>query len=91
MGRNATFSCGVVAEPAATFQWTFGGSVIEENEKYDIATTNPTTSTLTLLDVSTSDNGIYACDVANVHGTDSASAELEVLGKKKQSASLLSQ
>ena len=82
IGRTASLSCVVVAEPAATFQWSFGGSVVAENDKYEISTTDSTMNTLTILDVSTSDDGIYSCDVANDHGTDSASGELEVLGKK---------
>ena len=80
IGSSATFTCVAEAEPTPTFQWSFEGLTVVNNDKYDITTTS-TMSTLTVLDISLSDDGAYTCNATNDHGSDSASAELQVLCK----------
>ena len=81
VGSSATFTCVAEGDPAPTFQWNFGGSTLVDDSKYDITATAPTVSTLTVLDVSSSDDGNYTCTATNDYGTDSASAGLQVLCK----------
>ena len=81
IGSTATFTCVAEGDPDPTFQWSFGESTLADNDKYDITATTSTLSTLTVLDISLSDDGIYTCTATNVHGNDSASANLQVLCK----------
>ena len=81
VGSSATFVCVAAGEPTPTFQWSFGGLAIVDDDKYDVTATAPTVSTLTVLDVSPSDDGNYTCTATNDHGSDSASAGLQVLCK----------
>ena len=80
VGRSATFTCAAEAEPTSTFQWSFEGSDIVDDNKYDITTTS-TMSTLIILNISPLDDGIYTCNASNDHGHDFASANLQVLCK----------
>ena len=86
IGSSATFTCVAEAEPAPTFQWSFESSTIVDDDKYDVTTTS-TMSTLTVLNISPSDNGTYTCNATNDHGTDFASADLQVLCKEKPTRS----
>ena len=81
VGSTATFTCAAEGNPVPTFQWRYGESTLADNDKYDITATTSTLSTLTVLDISLSDDGNYTCNVANDHGNDSASANLQVLCK----------
>ena len=81
IGSTATFTCVAEGNPDPTFQWSFGESTLADDDKYDIIATTSTLSTLTVLDISLSDDGIYTCTAANVQGNDSASASLQVLCK----------
>ena len=80
VGRSATFTCAAEAEPTSTFQWSFEGSDIVDDSKYDITTTS-TMSTLIILNISPLDDGNYTCNASNDHGHDFASANLQVLCK----------
>ena len=80
VGRSATFTCAAEAEPVPTFQWDFDSSILTDTNKYDIITTS-TMSTLIVLDITPSDDGTYTCNVTNDHGSDFASANLQVLCK----------
>ena len=80
VGRSATFTCVAEAEPTPIFQWSFEGLTITDDDKYDITTTS-TVSTLTVLEISLSDDGTYTCNATNDHGSDFASADLQALSK----------
>ena len=56
--------------------WYFRGDKLSNSSKYQISDT-----TLIVLDLTLDDAGIYSCLVVNVHGNESASAELKVQGQ----------
>ena len=80
IGSNVSFFCNATSEPQHVITWTFNGNRIEFGPRYTIETT-PTISTLTIAGIQAGDAGTYSCTVSNIHGNDSASAELEVLSK----------
>ena len=80
MGSSAAFTCVAEGDPVPTFQWSFDDLTLADNDKYDITTTS-TVSTLTVLEILPSDGSSYTCNATNEHGSDSASAELQVLCK----------
>ena len=83
VGRSATFTCVAEGEPTPTIQWDFEGLAVSDDESTSTIniTTTSTMSTLTVLNISPSDDGTYTCNATNNHGTDFASAELQVLCK----------
>ena len=81
VGSSVTFTCVAEAEPTPTFQWSFEGLTVMDDDMYDITATTSTLSTLTVLNISPSDDGTYTCNATNDHGSDFASAELQVLCK----------
>ena len=63
-----------------------GDAIISDGTKYIISinheSSNTFTTTLVILDVQLSDNGVYVCNVTNREGsTSSNAASLSVIGK----------
>lgn len=59
--------------------------IIFDNDKYRIEDpSSPNYGELTVSNVEFSDRGIYACNVSNVHESQSAYAELTVQGNNTQ-------
>ena len=86
-GSNASFTCQVTGEPVPTIIWYFNGTLVDETNtmKYTISmeSLNTTTnnSTLTIMNVQSSDAGTYTCDATNVISTDNSSGILTVNGE----------
>ena len=63
---NVTFTCGAMGGPGNSFQWSCNGQDLS----------GETTSTLTLTNISASDDGNYTCTVSNSAGSGSDVAML---------------
>ena len=86
-GSNAVFICSVTGEPVPTISWYFKDTAVDEANtmKYTISmmSLNSTTnsSTLTIMNVQSSDVGTYTCNATNVVSTDTSSGALTVNGE----------
>ena len=75
---TASFPCAVTGQPTPDVVWSFNGVTVSNGTKYSINSSH----TLVVSNVShASDAGIYKCTATNIHGSDSAQAELEIQGK----------
>ena len=75
-GNNASFTCQAIGEPIPTISWYFNDNPVNETTEYIIAT-----NVLQILNVQSSDEGIYTCYATNVISIDSSSGRLTVNGK----------
>ena len=86
-GDTASFTCQATGEPVPTISWYFNGAPVDEANtmKYTISmmSLNTTTinSTLTIMNVQSSDVGTYTCNATNVVSTDTSSGVLTVNGE----------
>ena len=86
-GDTASFTCQANGEPVPTISWYFNGTSVDEANsiKYTISmmSLNTTTisSTLTIMNVQSSDVGTYTCNATNVVFTDTSSGVLTVNGE----------
>ena len=84
---TASFTCQATGEPVPTIIWYFNSALVDEANtmKYtlSIMSLNITTnsSTLTIMNVQSSDVGIYTCNATNVVSTDTSSGVLTVNGE----------
>ena len=86
-GDNVTFECRTTSEPLHTVQWFFEDTPIDTNGvKYRVSSNEGTYGDLTVFDVELNDTGSYTCTVNNTHGIDTASAYLQVQGKRERVA-----
>ena len=72
-GSNAFFSCQADGEPIPTISWYFNGT---DTTKFII-----TNKTLDIVNVESSDAGIYTCIATNVVSNDTSSGVLTVNGE----------
>ena len=86
-GDTAYFACQTTGEPVPTITWYFSGTLVDEANtlKYTISmmSLNTTTisSTLTIMNVQSSDVGTYTCNATNVVSSDTSSGVLTVNGE----------
>ena len=86
-GDTASFTCQVIGEPVPTINWHFNGTPVDEastmNYTISMESLNTTTirSTLTIMNVQSSDVGTYTCNATNVVSTDTSSGVLTVNGE----------
>ena len=86
-GNAASFECVALSQPVSTISWYFNGSTVNEANtmKYTISmmSLNTTTisSTLTIMNVQSSDVGTYTCNATNVVSSDTSSGVLTVNGE----------
>ena len=86
-GDSASFTCQATGEPVPTISWYFNGNPVNQANtmKYTISMmpSNTTTisSTLTIMNVQSSDVGTYTCNATNVVSTDTSSGVLTVNGE----------
>ena len=73
---NAFFLCQADGEPAPTISWYFNGTALADTTKYII-----TNDTLQIVNVESSDAGIYTCNATNVVSNDTSSGVLTVNGE----------
>ena len=79
-GENVTFTCTVQAEPVHSLQWLFNGEIIQPSTTHIMTTMGETQGSLTIVNISLVDAGIYSCFAENVHGNSSANETLFVQG-----------
>ena len=74
---TVSFNCEANGQPTPDVVWTFNGVMVNNGLKYSIDSFH----TLTVSTVShSSDAGMYRCNATNIHGSDSAQAELKIQG-----------
>ena len=87
-GSNVNFNCTSFSYENISYTWLKNGdAIISDGIKYIISinheSSNTFTTTLVILDVQLSDNGVYVCNVTNREGsTSSNAASLSVIGKR---------
>ena len=87
-GSNVTFNCVSFSDANVTYTWLKDGVALLGDDVYVIISTdsdednNNYTTTLMILDVQLSDNGVYICSVINREDTTlSSAAALSIIGK----------
>ena len=86
-GSTISFTCSATGKPLPPISWYFNGAPINESNtmKYTISVMllNTTTigSTLTVMNVESSDVGTYTCNATNVVSTDISAGILTVNGE----------
>ena len=88
-GSKVTFSCISFSHELVTYTWLRNGTRLENDDvNISINSTdteqdnNTYTTTLMIIDVQLSDNGVYICSASNREGTTSSNtATLSVIGK----------
>ena len=74
---TVSFPCEVTGQPTPDVVWTLNGVIVKSGLKYSFDSSH----TLIISNVShASDSGLYRCTATNIHGSDSAQAELEIQG-----------
>ena len=84
-GDTASLICQATGEPVPTTSWYFNDSLLVNGTEHMISTlllnTNTISSTLTIMNVQSSDVGTYTCNATNVVSTDTSSGVLTVNGE----------
>ena len=84
---TVSFTCQVTGKPVPTISWYFNSTPVDETNIMEYSITmmsfNTTTnsSTLTIMNVQSSDVGTYTCNATNVVSTDTSSGVLTVNGE----------
>ena len=84
---TASFTCQATGEPVPTIIWYFNGALVNEANtmKYTISmmllNTTTINSTLTIMNVQSSDVGTYTCNATNVISSDNSFGVLTVNGE----------
>ena len=83
---TASFTCQANGEPLPTISWYFNGTLLNESDtsKYTITDTrseNFAREILNIMNVQSSDAGIYTCNATNVVSNDTSSGVLSVRGE----------
>ena len=88
-GSNATFNCVSFSYASVTYTWLRNATLLDDDDDVNIIIStdsdednNNYATTLMILDVQLSDNGVYVCNATNREGTASSNdATLSVIGK----------
>ena len=84
-GDTASFTCQATGEPVPTINWYFNGALLVNGMEHMISlislNTTTNSSTLTIMNVQSSDVGTYTCNATNVVSTDNSSGILTVNGE----------
>ena len=84
-GDTASFTCQATGQPVPTISWYFNGTLLVNGMEHMISmmslNTTTNSSTLTIMNVQSSDVGTYTCNVTNVISTDNSSGVLTVNGE----------
>ena len=82
---TASFTCQATGEPTPTIRWHFNDDLLMDGTEHMISlmSLNTTTisSTLTIMNVQSSDVGTYTCNATNVISSDTSSGVLTVNGE----------
>ena len=84
-GDTASFTCQATGEPVPTISWYFSGVLLVNGMEHMILmmllNTTTISSTLTIMNVQSSDMGIYTCNATNVVSSNTSSGVLTVNGE----------
>ena len=86
-GGTLSFICQATSQPVPTISWYFSGIIVDEANtmKYTISmmslNTTAISSTLTIMNVQSTDMGTYTCNATNVISSDISSGVLMVNGE----------
>ena len=87
-GDTVSFVCQATGEPVPTISWYFNGAPVNNDtdvNKYNImemeVNTTTINTTLTVINVESSDVGTYTCNATNVISSDTSSGVLTVNGE----------
>ena len=87
-GNTVSFTCQATGEPVPTISWYFNGAPVNNDtdvNKYNVmemeVNTTTINSTLTIMNVESSDVGTYTCNATNVVSSDTSSGVLTVNGE----------
>ena len=87
-GDTASLTCQATGEPVPTISWYFNITTLSNDSvvnKYEVLereiNTTTVSSTLTIMNVQSSDVGTYTCNATNVVSTDTSSGVLTVNGE----------
>ena len=84
-GDNVSFTCQAIGRPVPLISWYLISTPLSNGTEYTISemSVNTTTisSTLTIMNVESSDVGTYTCNATNVVSTDTSSGVLTVNGE----------
>ena len=84
-GDTASFTCQATGEPVPTISWYFNSTLLVNGMEHMISmmllNTTTINSTLTIMNVQSSDVGTYTCNATNVISTDNSSGILTVNGE----------
>ena len=82
---TASFTCQATGEPVPTISWYFNGNLLVNGTEHMISimslNTTIISSTLTIMNVQSSDVGTYTCNATNVVSSDTSSGVLTVNGE----------
>ena len=79
-GQRARFEAGYAGYPKPEVTWYFKGEILKNSSKVQIKVREDS-STLTIIDCSSDDNGVYECRASNNLGTDKTKGSLTVNSK----------
>ena len=83
-GDTASYTCQATGQPVPTISWYFNGTLLVNGMEHMISVSSNTTtnsSTLTIMNVQSSDVGTYTCNATNVISTDTSFGVLTVNGE----------
>ena len=82
---TASFTCQATGEPVPTISWYFNGVLLVNGMEHMISmislNTTTNSSTLTIMNVQSSDAGTYTCNANNVLSSNTSSGVLTVNGE----------
>ena len=86
-GSNVIFNCASFSYVPVNYTWLMNGTTLDDNvyiiNYIDDDDNNTYDTTLMILNVQLSDNGVYVCNATNREGTVSSNAAtLSVIGKQ---------
>ena len=88
-GDSVTFECFGTGDPVPTITWTFNNTVLNNSDKYTINTISdgPDFGSLTIVDLTYFDRGVYTCNVTNQISYSSNHALLRIQGTQSHRSS----
>ena len=76
-GQRARFECGFAGYPKPEVNWYYQGEILKNSSKVQIKVREDS-STLTIIDCTFDDAGMYECRASNTLGTDKTKGSLTV-------------
>ena len=80
-GETASFTCQATGRPIPTITWYFNGALLMNGNISFTSLDDTINSTLSIMNVQSSDVGTYTCNATNVVSSDTSSGVLTVNGE----------